>query len=88
MLRNCGTELVYEKPEDRVKLAHGFWDQLMEIGEFSDTKEKKMWTFFPGFTYSNTILQCMQLLSDRVLKPSDDSSVYFIHTSLRNVSLH
>ncbi|XP_015759792.1 PREDICTED: leucine-rich PPR motif-containing protein, mitochondrial-like [Acropora digitifera] len=32
VLRNCGTELVYEKPEDRVKLAHGFWDQLMEIG--------------------------------------------------------
>lgn len=51
-------------------------------------KTKKMWTFFPRFTYSNTILQCMQLLSDRVLKPSDDSSVYFIHTSLRNVSLH
>ena len=47
VLRNCGTELVYEKPEDRVKLAHGFWDQLMEIGEFSDTKQKKMWTIFP-----------------------------------------
>ena len=47
VLRNCGTELVYEKPEDRVKLAHDFWDQLMEIGEFSITEQNKTWTFFP-----------------------------------------
>ena len=33
VLRNCGTELLYEKPEERVELAHYFWDQLMEKGE-------------------------------------------------------
>ncbi|XP_068750755.1 leucine-rich PPR motif-containing protein, mitochondrial-like [Montipora capricornis] len=32
VMRNCGTELLFEKPEDRVKLAHYFWDRLMEIG--------------------------------------------------------
>ncbi|XP_073231331.1 uncharacterized protein [Porites lutea] len=32
VLRNCGSELLYEKPESRVELAHHFWDQFMEIG--------------------------------------------------------
>ena len=35
VLRNCGSELLYEKPESRVELAHHFWDQFMEIGEYS-----------------------------------------------------
>ena len=33
VLRNCGTELLFEKPEKRVELAHYFWDQLMEMGK-------------------------------------------------------
>lgn len=44
--------------------------------------------FSQGFPYLCTILQCMQLLSDTVLKPSDESSLHFIFTSLCNVSLH
>ena len=38
VLRNCGSELLYEKPESRVELAHHFWDQFMEIGEYSILK--------------------------------------------------
>lgn len=51
-------------------------------------KKKKCGLFSQGLPFSSTILLCMQLLSDTVLKPSDQSSVHTVHTSLWNVSLH
>lgn len=37
ILRNCGTDLIYERPERRIELAHYFWDRILELGNYENT---------------------------------------------------
>lgn len=52
VLRNCGSELLYEKPESRVELAHHFWDQFMEIGGYSILNCTVLFMHEKGFIFT------------------------------------
>ena len=34
VIRNCGSQLLYERPEKRVELAHYMWDKIIETGKY------------------------------------------------------
>ncbi|CAH3152703.1 unnamed protein product [Pocillopora meandrina] len=36
VIRNCGSQLLYERPEKRVELAHYMWDKIIETGTQPD----------------------------------------------------
>lgn len=37
-LRNCGTDLIFERPERRIELAHYFWDRILELGNYENAE--------------------------------------------------
>ena len=35
VIRNCGTQLKYERPAKRIELAHYMWDKIVETGNYN-----------------------------------------------------